>query len=199
VSLIEFGQGVGFSANPIEYADKLLFVQVAQLQPEHNPSWDYIVCAWFDLDPSNCADLPSRHAGDHLVDLVDEAGGRKQRIVARVHWRGAGVVGKALDRDFRMENTYDPFDYADIDFLLLQSPALFDVQLKVSGDGAWLPPRRGRLIKVASDQSRALANCLATLRYHIKLVLIQPSAQCLTADRATLLILEDDDLKGMTS
>ena len=59
-----------------------------------------------------------------------------KRIVALVHGRGAGVVGKALDRDFRLENTHKSFDYADIDFLLLQPSALLDVQFKVSGDAA---------------------------------------------------------------
>src|ERR1700722_7484576 len=196
-SLIEFAQRVSLGAKLIEQTDKLLFVQVTHFQPQHNFSCNHVVGTGFGPDPSHGTDLPAGHARDHLIHLLDEARGGKQGIVPLVHGRGAGMVGKTLDGDLTFKNAHDPFHYADIDFLLLQAAALLDVQFEISGDTARLAPRRGKLIKISADKACAVANCLAALRYPIKLPSLQAFSQGLAADSATFFIREDDNFERM--
>src|ERR1043165_6922005 len=193
--LVQFAQGFSFGADLIKEAGEFLFVQVAQLQTENDLAGNHVVSAGLDLDPSDGADLPAGHAGHNLVYLLDEARGGKQRVAALVHGRGAGVVGKAFNRDIGMQNADNPFHHANVDLLALERSALLDVQLKVTGNAA-RPALQGRKpIRIAADNPRAFANGLAALRYQVQPLLIQSFPQRLAADGPAFFILENDDLE----
>src|SRR3954452_12906713 len=94
--LIELVYSVGFGSEPAEHSHELLLVQVTELEPKHDFPRHDVVCSRLYLDPPYRADLRARYAHDDLIHLVDEAGRRKQGVMALPHRCRARVVGEAL-------------------------------------------------------------------------------------------------------
>src|SRR5437899_10868772 len=87
--LVQLAQAFSFSADLIKQAGKLLFVQVAELQTKKDFARNHVVGARLNPDPAHGANLAAGHAGDNLVDLLNEASGGAQGVTALVHGRGA--------------------------------------------------------------------------------------------------------------
>src|SRR5262245_39294783 len=88
--LIELSNRISRLTAAINDAHEFFLIQIAQLQAKCHFAGDHVVCARFGLDPAHCAYLPSRYAGDYLVDFVDESTCREQGIMTLIHRGGAG-------------------------------------------------------------------------------------------------------------
>src|SRR5262245_19693113 len=86
-----------FGANPIEHVVDFLLLQIPQLQSERDFAGNDVVGTRLNLDPAHRAYLSSRNAGDDLIYFFNESGCSQQTILASVHRRCAGVVGKSLN------------------------------------------------------------------------------------------------------
>src|SRR5258708_7581855 len=131
---VELANLLGFPADASEHLVDLAGIQIAQFKTQGHFSWDNVVGARLRLDPSHGADLPAGNAGDDLVHHLNESCARKQSVVPLIHGSGAGMIGKAFDCDFRMQNADDPLYDTDIHLLLLERSALFDVEFEISGN-----------------------------------------------------------------
>jgi len=186
-----------FGADPVKHFGDLLFIQVAQLEAQHRLSRDYVVGAGFSPDPADGPDLPSGHCGDHLVYFLNESGSRQQSIVALVHGSGPGMIGKAFDGDFGVQNAYDSLDHAYVDLLLLQNGSLLDMEFEVSGDAFRTPIGVAQLVDITTDEFNSFAHGLATLALEVEQLVVGAGAEDVAAYGASFFVLKEDDLERM--
>src|SRR5437016_2895131 len=194
---LHFANLVGFGANLVEHVLDFLFVQITQLQPQRHFAGNHVVGPRLHLDPAHRPYLPSWYAGNHLVYLFDELRSREQGVVALVHGRGPGMVGKTFNRHIGMQDSNNPFDHADAGLLLFQDSTLLDVQFKISGNAAALSLHAREPAEIASDKPYAFADGLAGLRDLVEQFVFQAQADGVAANGSALFILENDDLQTM--
>ena len=123
-----------------------------------------------------------------------ELGGREHRIVALVHRRGAGVVGKALDRDLGPPEPDDTLHHPDLESRLLQQAALLDVQFEITGEVSPLPDRLAQPGNVAPDDADAFADGLAGPGHPVEVGVGQRPDGELAPDGSAFLVLPDHHL-----
>src|SRR5216684_3311230 len=195
--LVEPADIRGFGSNPAEQIDNFALVEVAQFKTQRRSSRNHVVSARLGPDPAHGSDLAAGNAGYDGVDPVDESGGGKQCVAALIHRSRARMVGEPLDGHFGMKNSNNALDHADVDFLLLQRAALFDVKFKIAGNASGFAHRLREPADIAADTAGSRADGLAALRHQPQNLFVETEADGMAAHRSALFVLKDDDFQRM--
>ena len=99
-----------------------------------------------------------------------------------------------LYRHLAVQDSDDSFDYADLNVLLLQYCALFNMQFNVGADAARLPYRFCEPVGIPAEELDAVTYDLPTLRNRVEPRRIRPTRDGGTAQHHAFFVLEDDHL-----
>src|SRR5206468_4172312 len=92
----------------------------------------------------------------------------------------------------------DPFDDPDIDAALVEHATLLDVQLNISGDGAWSVARLGDARRIAANAADLLGEHHAVAPRPVDFIPWQVTNEAAAAGEAALLIAPDHHMQRMT-
>ncbi len=137
------------------------------------------------------------HASHGIVHRTNQVGGGKEGILPFGHWGRAGVVGRSAHRDIPLFDPENAFDGSNLDSTILEYCTLFDVQFEIRRELARLPARIFDAAGVAANELDTLTQRFSAQCGSIQIDLRESSCHGGASVQPTLLVLEDDCLKGV--
>ncbi len=156
-----------FRRDPLEKSLDLVGRQVPQFETHDDFSRDHIRSSRLSLDLSHCTHLTSRLAGDNTMDRQSHFGCCQHRIPAFVHGGRSGVIRGARYHDVPPSDTEDALHDADVDLLVMEYGALFDMEFDECGEISRVPSGRVHSFRIASDCPQPLGNGLSTVTHEL--------------------------------
>src|SRR5688572_33341374 len=97
------------------------------------------------------------------------------------------MIRKAFDRDVPPVDADDAFHHSDLDLLIVEISALFDVQLKIRRDVAPFATNSSEFRGISADQRDSLANRFATATDEIQFAFGEFAVHRAAADQPAFL------------